>query len=360
MNEEEKREMRQQRIDERRLRQKRRKKQQIVLTIILILIIVAMVIMGVKLMNKREMASVSKLEVKPTEQVTPTPEVTPEVTPTTTPTPEPTPTEEPIQKISDENLNSSYGYLIRLSDQAVMMDKESTARMYPSSLTKIMTALVSVEHLQDLDERVVLSGDMIRKLYDKGASMAHFVGGENVTVRDLLYGAMLPSGADACVGLAQKIAGSEEAFVEMMNQKAAEMGLKGTHFVNSTGLHDEEHYSTCQDIAIILKHALNNENFRSVFTSENYTTTSTPPHPNGITFENKMFQRMEDPNLSNGGVVVGGKTGYTSYSGLCLASLAKVGEEEYILVTAHAEGTPNTEQYNITDALYVYNQINVS
>ena len=358
MDEKEKRDMRQQRLNERRRRQKRRKRQQIVLTIILILIILAMVIMSVKLMNKRKVADVSKLEVKPTEQLTSTPEVTPAATPTATPTPEPTPTEEPVQKISDENLNSSYGYLIRVNDQAVMMEKESETRMYPSSLTKIMTAMVAIEHLPDLDERIVLSSDMIRNLYNKGASMAHFVGGENVTVRDLLYGAMLPSGADACVGLAQKIAGSEEAFVEMMNQKAAELGLKDTHFVNSTGLHDENHYSTCQDMAVILQHALKNESFRNIFTSENYTTISTPPHPNGIAFENKMFQRLGDPNLSNGGVIEGGKTGYTSYSGLCLASMARIGEEEYILVTAHAQGSPSTEQYNITDALYVYNQIN--
>lgn len=349
----------QQKVEERRRRQKRRQRQQIVLSSLLIVILVVMTVMVVKLRGKEQdkgnndLNSASKVEITPTQEIEPT--VT--VSPTPTSTPEPTPTEEPIQKVSGENLHSSSGYLIRVSDKAAMMDKNGSERVYPASLTKIMTVIVALEKLPDLDERVVLNSNMIRELYEKGASMADFVGGENVTVRDLLYGAMLPSGADACVGLAQKITGSEEAFVEMMNQKADELGLKDTHFVTSTGLHDENHYSTCKDMTELLIYALDNENFRTIYTAENYTTSSTPTHPKGITYENTMFKKMDSKELNNGGIIEGGKTGYTSYAGLCLSSLAKVGEEEYILVTAQADGSPDTEQYNITDAFAVYNQI---
>lgn len=355
MNEREK-EEKKQLIEAKRRKRKRRKIAQNLLIVLLLGIIVVMAVTIFRLEDqKRHILKESQNCMKSTSSSTSV--VEPVFTPTETPTPEPTPTESPVAMISSENLHSDYGYLIRLSDQAVMMDKEGEAKSYPSSLTKIMTLLVAIEKLPDLDENVTLSDRMIKELYRQGSLMSGFVGGENVTVKDLLYAVMMPSAADACIGLAEKVSGSEAAYVELMNQKAAELGMKNTHFTNCTGLHDENHYSTCKDLAQMMVYALKNDAFRSLFTAPNYTTTSTTPHPAGIKFENPLFKSLEGKKLNNGGVIEGGKTGYTKEAGLCLASLAKIGEEEYLLVTTHADGASTTEQFHVTDAFTVYDQI---
>jgi D-alanyl-D-alanine carboxypeptidase (penicillin-binding protein 5/6) len=173
---------------------------------------------------------------------------------------------------------------------------------------------------------------------------------------NLIYGALLPSGAECCIGLADQIAGSEQNFVKMMNQKAADLGMDNTHFENATGLHDENPYTTVKDMAILLSYALQNDTFREVFTSSRHSTRPTNRHPDGITFYNTMFKGLSDQNII-GGEILGGKTGYTDEVGLCLASLAKVGKQEYILISAGAKGDHHSEQYNITDALAVYNSI---
>lgn len=186
--------------------------------------------------------------------------------------------------------------------------------------------------------------------------MAGFLPGEQVRAIDLLYGAMLPSGAECCIALADHIAGSERDFVKLMNQKAEAIGMNNTHFENATGLHDENHYTTVEDLAVLLMNALRNDTFRKIFTTFRHSTPPTDKHPDGITFYNTMYERLDDQNIIDG-QILGGKTGYTDKAGLCLASLAKVGMQEYILITAGAKGNHDSEQYNITDALAVYNSI---
>lgn len=141
-----------------------------------------------------------------------------------------------------------------------------------------------------------------------------------------------------------------------MNQKAAEIGMKNTDFENATGLHNKKHYTTVKDLAVLLSYALQNDTFREIFISSRHSTGSTNKHPDGITFYSTMFKELKNQNII-GGEILGGKTGYTSEAGLCLASLAKVGKQEYILITAGAKGDYNTNQYNITDAFAVYNSI---
>ena len=169
----------------------------------------------------------------------------------------------------------------------------------------------------------------------------------------------LPSGAECCMAFADRIAGSEESFVDMMNEKAAEMGMKNTHFCNATGLHDPDHYSTVKDISVLLRYALQYEDFRQAFSSSRYTTQPTNLHPDGFTFLSTMFRYMDSAGVV-GGEIIGGKTGYTEEAGLCLASLAEVSGKEYILVTAKAKGTHRTEQFHILDAVDVYSQIGES
>jgi len=142
----------------------------------------------------------------------------------------------------------------------------------------------------------------------------------------------------------------------MMNQKAADLGMKNTHFENATGLHNVNHYTTVKDMAILLSYALQNDNFREIFTSSHHSTQPTNKHPGGITFYSTMFEDLNNQNIIDG-EILGGKTGYIDEAGLCLASLAKVGKQEYILISAGAKGNHKSEQYNVTDALAVYNSI---
>ena len=258
--------------------------------------------------------------------------------------------------ISADGLNSPNAILIRLEDNTILMRKNSEQRIYPASLTKIMTALVAIEELNDLDKEVELPDYIFKELYKADASMAGFVSGERVRAIDLLYGEMLPSGAECCTGLAIYISGSEQKFTELMNKKASELGMKDTHFTNSTGLQDEKHYTTVKDMAKLLSYALENDVFREIFTASRHSTQPTNKHPGGITFYSTMFKNIKDPGTEDGRIL-GGKTGYTAEAGLCLASLAHVGRQEYILVTAGAKGDHETEQYNIDDAYYVYNKL---
>ena len=187
------------------------------------------------------------------------------------------------------------------------------------------------------------------------ATQAGFQPGESVRVRDLVYGVMLPSGAECCLALADEASGSEEAFVEKMNKKAKSIGMKDTHFMDCTGLHDPEHYSTAYDIALLLKYALHNDTFREVAESHFHSTPATNVHPDGITYYSTMFKNMSDTSVT-GGEILGGKTGYTSEAGHCLASFAQIYDREYILVTAgaaeDATGVPH-----ILDAKTIYNRL---
>jgi len=258
--------------------------------------------------------------------------------------------------ISSDKLNSSNAILIRLTDDAVLMQKNSEEKIYPASLTKMMTAIVAIENLPDLKEEIKLTNSTFQGLYEADASLADFQPDEQVKAIDLLYGVLLPSGAECCIAIADQIAGSEQNFVKIMNQKAAGLGMDNTHFENATGLHDENHYTTVKDLSILLRCALQNDTFREIFTSSRHSTQSTNKHPGGITFYSTMFEDLNNQSIIDG-EILGGKTGYTDEAGLCLASLAKVGKQEYILISAGAKGDHYSEQYNITDALAVYNSL---
>jgi D-alanyl-D-alanine carboxypeptidase (penicillin-binding protein 5/6) len=132
--------------------------------------------------------------------------------------------------------------------------------------------------------------------------------------------------------------------------------MVNTHFKNATGLHNEDHYTTVKDLAILLSYASQNDTFRELFTSLRHSTQPTNMHPDGITFYSTIFEELSNQNIT-GGEILGGKTGYTNEAGLCLASLAEVGRQEYILVTAGAKGDHESQQYNFIDALTVYNSL---
>ena len=262
----------------------------------------------------------------------------------------------PEGNINLNTLYSPYAVLVDLESGNVLAEQNSTERMYPASLTKIMTALITIEETEDMEQTTTLPSDIFPSLYEENASLAGFQPGETVTWKDLLYGVMLPSGAECCLTFARQIAGSEGAFVDLMNKKAEELGMNDTHFANATGLQDKKHYSTVRDIAVLLRYALGNETFRQVFTARRYSVPPTAYHSEGFTFYNTMFQAMDNAGISDDDIL-GGKTGYTEKAGLCLASLAEINDREYILVTAKADGNHYTEPYHMMDAENVYGQI---
>ena len=295
-------------------------------------------------------AEVSEAEKKAAESV---------IIDTPTPTPEPTPTEAPavVTTVSPDSLNSGNALMIRLSDGAVILDKASTERVYPASLTKLMTAIVVLDNLTDLDETFTMTSDIIDPYYLEGASLAGFEHGETVTIRDLLYGLLLPSGAEACEALVRRTAGDEASFVELMNAKAAELGLSDTHFTNATGLHDENHYSTCADLAVIMQEAVRNENIRSIICSPSYVCTPTDIHPEGLTLVSTLFYYLDTDIFENGAQILGGKTGTTDEAGRCLATLGSYDFDEYVTVTTQAPYGEDGSYLNIADAVNLYSSM---
>ncbi len=253
-------------------------------------------------------------------------------------------------------LDSPYAVLVDGPTGKVLASKGGSERIYPASMTKILTVYTAIQYLKDLDQKVTLSYDYFDALYAEDASRAGFEPGEEATVRDLLYGALLPSGAECCMELSLQAAGSEEGMAELMNREAEKLGLNHSHFTNSTGLHDENLYSTPEDIAKLLRAALKNDTFYQIFTTHYYTVAPTSVHPEGFTFWSTMFKSMAEETV-NGGEILGGKTGYTQEAGHCLASMAEVNGRTYILVTAGAAANPSTELYHISDAFLAYNQI---
>lgn len=254
--------------------------------------------------------------------------------------------------LSDE-LVCEYGLLIDVESNTVIAEKNGTERIYPASMTKVMTALVAFEHCPDLSAKVTVSNQVIAPLAAANASVAGFYPGEEVTVLDLLYGVALPSGADATGALAEYVSGSEAEFAVLMNEKCKELKLESTHFVNASGLHDPEHYSTCSDIAVIFKTAMENDTLREIFSTYQYTTSKTSQHPEGILLTDTMFSRIQGSEEFDWLIdVIAGKTGYTEYAGQCLVSLARVGAtgKEFIYVSAKGQ----TKWKPIADTIWIY------
>lgn len=235
-----------------------------------------------------------------------------------------------------EEIVSNYALLIDLESDEILAQKAAKQIINPASMTKILTVLVAAEHVTDLDDTFTMTIEITDYSFVNDCSNAGFLDGEVITVRDLFYGTVLPSGGDAAVGLATYVAGSQEEFVKLMNDKLEELGLSETaHVTNCVGLYDEDHYCTIYDMAMILEAAIENDLCREVLSAHTYTTSVTEQHPEGILLSNWFLRRIEDKDT--GGVVMCGKTGYVVESGNCAASYAvDHAGKGYICVTADA------------------------
>ena len=182
--------------------------------------------------------------------------------------------------------------IVNLKTHKVVAARNAEERFYPASTTKIMTLLVAQENIKSYDDTFTMTTDITDPLYVAEATVAGFLSGEVIKMTDLLYGTILPSGADAAVGLATKISGGEPQFVELMNKKVKELGLKNTHFTNATGLFDKDHYSSAYDTAVILETAIQNPICRKILSTYQYRSNPTNKHPDGIPMSATHFNYM--------------------------------------------------------------------
>ena len=264
-----------------------------------------------------------------------------------------------MQAIGANTIDSDYALVCDLETLTAVAGLRATERMYPASLTKLMTFIVAYENTTDRSALIEVTREL-KNQYPEGSRKGIDVG-DFGSVEQMLYALLLESDTDAALGLALHVAGSEAAFVKRMNAKAEEMGLTGTHFANVTGLHDDKHYSTAADMAAILAYVLNIELGRTILTTDTFVTYL-KYYKDGVltdyrmTFYNTtLHNRFADNGISTetpGGVLVlGGKTGFTDEAAYCLATVARAADgREYIAITGHASSSENSAR----DAVKLY------
>ena len=255
-------------------------------------------------------------------------------------------------KAIDIDITSKEAIIYNLNDDKVIYEKNSNEQTKIASLTKIMTCLVALENIDNLEETVKVEYKDLTGL--TGYAVAGFKAGDTVTYKDLLYALMLPSAADAANILARSIAGNTEDFVNMMNDKANKLGLKNTKFSNPIGM-DDDNYSTAYDLSIILKEAIKLDLFKELYNTDSYTTTNNIK----LTKTTDKIASKYNLDISN---LTGSKTGFTDEAGYCLASTATYNDVNYLVVTLNSEELPNhikdtLDLYNYFDTNYSYKEI---
>lgn len=219
------------------------------------------------------------------------------------------------------SIKAKAAMLVDLNTGRSIYEQNADERVYPASLTKIMTCLVALEN-GNLSDIVTVSESALSTL-DADSSVAGLKVGEQMTLENMLYCMMIVSGNDACNVIAEHIAGSVEDYVRMMNERAYELGCENTHFVNVHGLHDEDHYTTVRDLSIITQAALKSANFRQITGLPEYELPATNlSDARTLTTTNMLIYRHSANNYFYPRAS-GIKTGYTSAAGRCVISTAK-------------------------------------
>lgn len=237
---------------------------------------------------------------------------------------------------------SSKVLIYDLTDDTVLLEQNSQEISNIASLTKIMTTITAIEKNPDIKKEFLIT-DQVFVGIPWDASVAGLTVGDNLTIEDLLYASILPSGADATQALAISSSSTVSTFVKDMNDLASKIGATNTHFKNVTGLDEEGHYSTAEDILKILKYSLKNETFKKIFCTKDYTLS------NGKIVKSTVLGYTKNLNLDTS-KIIGSKTGYTSKSGLCIAALTNINGHDVIIITLKAPPIIK-EAYNVKDAL---------
>lgn len=238
-------------------------------------------------------------------------------------------------EISAENV-----ILYNLNDNTILYEKNSDKKVSIASITKIMTSIVALENIDDLNDYVTITLKDFNGTV--GYSKAGFNVGDKVTYEDLLYGILLPSGAEAVNAIVNNTLGYDE-FIKAMNDTAKKIGLENTSFENPIGKDNVNNYSTVKDVAKMLEYALKNSNFKKIFTTKEYVTT------NGINLNSTL---MPYKNILNINLIDGSKSGFTSNAGRCLASISTIDDVSYLLVVLNSS---LSNAYNaVKDSITIY------
>lgn len=236
--------------------------------------------------------------------------------------------------VANVNMQAEGAALLDIDTGIMLYGKNADERLYPASMTKVMTLLVACENGR-LDDIVTVSENAVNEIpWD--SSKADLAVGEEISLQDLLYALILVSGNDAAVAIAEHVGGSEEAFVEMMNKKAKELGCENTHFVNPHGYHDEEHYTTPHDMALIVRAASKNESVNKIWGEADHSINATAKHEARLlNHSDKMLQpttSFYDERIK------GGKTGFHNQAMNTLATYAVNGEVKLAAVVMKDNG----------------------
>lgn len=244
----------------------------------------------------------------------------------------------------DFDITGEYVSLYNMNEDTLLYSKNDTKKTSIASLTKMMTTLVAIEEINDLDEIVTIKERDFEGTV--GYSKAGFKVGDKVTYRDLLYGIILPSGADAVNAVVNNTLGYDK-FIKKMNETAKRLGMNDTSYANPVGKDDENNYSTSSDLAKLLKYALKNETFKTIFTTKSYKTS------NGINLESTVNSYK---NILNTDEIKGAKSGFTKDAGRCLASITTLNNVDYLLVVINSS---TTNPYNaVKDTITIYDYYN--
>ncbi len=261
------------------------------------------------------------------------------------------------------NINSKYAILVNTKTGEVIGSKGGKVRIYPASMTKIMTILVAYEYMLDFNidvwnTYITMTREISDYIYKEGSSAAGFKPGEEVRLVDVFYGATLPSGGDAVLMLANYCYGGEKEFVEIMNLKANELGLRETHFVTSTGLHDDNHYTTVSEMAIITDYASKYPFLKELMKATRYTygaTNMSDERSVTSTLYNwrRTYNKNTDKSTFENCRAFGGKSGYTPQALYCLATFLETSNgDTYVVVTGMASNNKAT----VSDYMHIYNE----
>lgn len=251
----------------------------------------------------------------------------------------------PLSDTDDYKAKVKAALLYDLNSDTLVFAQDIDEKLFPASLTKVMTCLLTLEMEQDLDKVVTVTAEGLKGQEPGGSNIALKVG-EEMTVRDLLYGLMVKSGNDAASVLAVHNSGSIEAFVEVMNRRAAELGCTGTHFMNPHGLHHDEHYTTARDMARILREAMGYPIFEEIFTTKEYTVPATNlSEAREMKTTNFLIRSNGYPYVLDNRVL-GGKTGNTSKAGRCLVTLSEKDGMRLISVILGAKAVYGSDGYS--------------
>lgn len=258
---------------------------------------------------------------------------------------------------NEPSLISKAAILMDSKSGKILYHKNESEKMYPASTTKILTAILTLENC-NLDETITVSYDAVMSI-PEGYSSADLQIGEQVTVEQLLQLLLVHSANDAANVLAEHVGGSVESFVSMMNTKVHELGLSHTHFTNAYGLHDDNHYTTAQDLAIIMNYCIKNEDFRRIAGSASCTLPATNKYG---TRKYTSTNELIIPNNSNYyPYLTAGKTGYTSQAGDCLVSCSYKDDLELICVVLGGKTINGVStRFSETKTLYQYGYHNYS